>query len=252
MFGLRVTLRPTAALTFRRAPFSTLEMLTYPFVPPTTLSGYLDRVVRLARSEELPEIDNPHDLRFYALPQSYHVLGAIANPAATVITTTRQGIRSFDHVAFSRLQRNKDKEYYQLYRWEYLFAEIFLGYILHEQAEALEPLLDTHNYGCKLGKEGWAYVEQIEGPFALERQRATAVPSCLVPAIEAFGGATRMYPLYRYAWREAEAHTHTLGGGPAPIEGFNPFLAALMSTAVEMDYYLGNEAVIPASLLEYF
>src|SRR5215471_11412971 len=106
MFGLRLRLRPTSGLTFRRVPFSTLEMLTYPFVPPTALSGYLDRLVRLAHGGLLPEINNAADLHFYALPQSYHVLGALPQPAATIISTTRQGIRSFDHVAFSRIQRD--------------------------------------------------------------------------------------------------------------------------------------------------
>lgn len=252
MFGLRIRLRPTAALTFRRVPFSTVEMLTYPFVPPTTLSGYLDRVLRLTRGVDLPEISESANQHFYALPRSYHVLGALARPGATVITTTRQGIRSFDHVAFSRIQRIKDKKYYQLYRWEYLFAETLVGYVLHEHEEALEPLLTLQNYGCKLGKEGWAYIEQVEGPFALEVQRVHAQPSCLVPAIEAFAGATRMYPLYRYAWQESGGITHELGGGPAPIQGFIPFLAATMDTPVEMDYYQGDGAFIPTSLLAYF
>jgi hypothetical protein len=252
MFGLRIVLRPTAGLTFRRVPFSTLEMLTYPFVPPTTLSGYLDRLIRLARGDLLPAITNPNDLRFYALPQSYHVLGALAQPAATIISTRRQGIRSFDHVAFSRIQRSKDGENYQLYRWEYLFTETLVGYVLHEEEQALGALLAIQNYGCKLGKEGWAYVEQIEGPFALKEQSARAVPSSIVAAPEAFGGASRIYPLFRYAWREEAGISHELGVGSAPIEGFISFLAATIKTPVDLRYYQGNGASIPVSLLRYF
>ncbi len=252
MHALRLTLRPTAPLTFRRVPFSTLEMLTYPFVPPTTLSGYVDRLLRLARGEALPEMSDADALQFYVLPRSYHVLGALAVPAATVMITPRQGIRDFDHTAFSRLPRHKDKRNHQMYRWEYLFAEALVGYILHEREEALAALLGISNYGCKLGKEGWAYIEQLEGPFRLETQRIKAVPSCVVPATEAFGGSSQMYPLYRYAWQDAAVPSHELGGGPAPIQGFIPFLAALMRDPVEMDYYAGRGAAIPATLLEYF
>ena len=261
MFGLRITIRPTAPLTFRRIPFSTLEMLTYPFVPPTTLSGYLDRLVRLSRGVELPETSNA-DLNFYALPRTYHVLGALAAPdpvySQQVLTTVRQGIRSFDHVAASQLKHDKrskterSKESYQLYRWEYLFADALVGYIVHEREDALVVLTGIQNYGCKLGKEGWAYVEQIEGPFPLEQRFMRTRPSCLVPATEAFGGSTRMYPIYRYAWHDATAQVHELGGGPAPIQGFVPFLAAVMDDAVEMDYYVGNGTYIAVSLLEYF
>lgn len=252
MFGLCITLRPTAPLTFRRVPFSTLEMLSYPFVPPTTFSGYLDRVVRLAHGEGLREIDVSADLPFYALPREYHVCGALAQPKPTIMTTRRQGIRDVNHVAFSHLRREKDKEYYQLYRWEYLWCETLVGYVLHEQKEALNTFLNIRNYGCKLGKEGWAYVEQIEGPFALELMRTRARPSCLVPAIEAFGAAAYMYPLYRYFWHEEGQREHIVGGGPAPIAGFVPFLAALVNDEVEMNYYQSNRAFIPAALLEYF
>jgi hypothetical protein len=209
-------------------------------------------LVRLAHGDLLPEINDSADLRFYALPQSYHVLGALPQPAATVISTRRQGIRSFDHVAFSRIQRSKDGKNYQLYRWEYLFAETFVGYVLHEDEQALGALHAIQNYGCKLGKEGWAYVEQLEGPFVLKEQSARAVPSSIVAAPEAFGGASRIYPLFRYAWREDTGIPHELGVGPAPIEGFVSFLAATMKTPVELNYYQGNGASIPVSLLRYF
>ena len=261
MFGLRVTIRPTAPLTFRRVPFSTLEMLTYPFVPPTTLSGYLDRLVRLSHNEELLETNNAN-LKFYTLPRAYHVVGALAAPdpvrSQQVLTTIRQGIRLFDHTAASQLKHNKrssserSKESYQLYRWEYLFAELLIGYILHEQEDALKLLSWVQNYGCKLGKEGWAFVDKVEGPFPLEQQRVRKKPSCLVPAADAFGSSTKMYPLYRYAWHDTDSWEHEPGRGPAPIQGFVPFLAAVVDDMAEMDYYVGNDAYIPVSMLEYF
>jgi len=225
------------------------------------MSGYLDRLIRLSHGEDLPETSST-DLNFYVLPRTYHVLGALAAPdpvySQRVLTTIRQGIRLFNHVAASQLKRDKrsqserSKESYQLYRWEYLFAEALVGYVLHEDEDALALLTETQNYGYKLGKEGWAYVEEIEGPFLLEQQRLRAKPSCLVPATEAFGSSTRMYPLYRYAWHEETNQEHEPGREPAPIQGFVPFLAAILNDRVEMDYYAGNGAYIPVSLLEYF
>ena len=61
-----------------------------------------------------------------------------------------------------------------------------------------------------------------------------------------------MYPLYRYAWRNTSSSDHELGGGPAPIEGFVPFLAAVMHESVTMAYYVGQGATIPIALLSYF
>jgi CRISPR-associated Cas5-like protein len=255
MFGVRITLRPTALLTFRRVPFSTLEMLTYPFVPPTTLSGYLERVLRLAHGEALPDVHHRGAPAFYALPRDFHVLGALASPGPTIISTIRHGVRDLDHMAFSRLHQAAHKtnaEHYQLYRWEYLCTDSFVGYILQEDEEELAQLLAVRNYGCKLGKEGWAYVEQVEGPFPLERQRKEALPSTILPAPEAFGGGSQIYPLYRYAWSENDQAPHEPHGGPSPVLGFLPFLAALASRPLVLDYYQGMGASIPASLLSYF
>ena len=61
-----------------------------------------------------------------------------------------------------------------------------------------------------------------------------------------------MYPLYRYAWHDTDSWEHEPGGGPAPIQGFVPFLAAVVDDMAEMDYYVGNDAYIPVSMLEYF
>jgi CRISPR-associated Cas5-like protein len=255
MFGLRITLRPTALLTFRRVPFSTLEMLTYPFVPPTTLSGYLARVLRLAHGEALPDVHHIGAPAFYALPQDFHVLGALASPSPTIISTTRHGVRDLGHTAFSRLHqasRKTNAEHYQLYRWEYLCSDQFAGYILHEDEEPLTRLTSIHGYGCKLGKEGWAYVEQVEGPFPLEKFHTQAVPSTILPATDAFGGGCQMYPLYRYAWSEDSQDVYLSDGGPSPIVGFLPFLAALSSLPLALDYYQWNDVFISASLLNYF
>lgn len=54
MFLKLIEITPTSALTFRKVPMSHKRIDTYNFIPPTTLSGYLYRVLKLARKEELP------------------------------------------------------------------------------------------------------------------------------------------------------------------------------------------------------
>lgn len=257
MYGVELRLRPTSGLTFRRVPFSTLEMLTYPFVPPTTLSGFVERLIRQRQSGAgLVEASRNHP-EFFVLPRAFHVLGALPAPnplrSFRVLTTPRQGVRRFGHVAFSQLRREGDKETYQLYRWEYLFADELVGYILHEDADTLAALGIIRNMGGKLGKEGWAYVAQISEPIALRLEQAYRVPATLLPATDAIGAPARMYPLYRYAWQDGVPHPDQPGIAPAPITGFLPFLAAVTNEAMELEYYLGSEDfTIPASLLEYY
>lgn len=45
---------PTSALTFRKVPMSHKTISSYPFIPPTVLSGYLYRLMKLANDEPLP------------------------------------------------------------------------------------------------------------------------------------------------------------------------------------------------------
>lgn len=259
MYGVYLRLRPTSGLTFRRTPFSTLEMLTYPFVPPTTLSGFVERLVRQANDGAgLPEASRANPA-FYALPRSYHALGALPTIEAsgrrpyTVLSTARQGVRKFGHVVFSQIQRKGDRENYQLYRWEYLFADAFDGYILHENAQALAELGRIRNMGGKLGKEGWAFIEELSDPFELQRQRAVRTPPTIVSASDAISVPAQMYPLYRYAWRDDMAQPERPGVAPMPISGFLPFLCAVTNEAIDLEYYLaGGTVAIPVSLLEYF
>lgn len=54
MFLRVIEITPTSSVTFRKVPLSHKIIGSYPFVPPTTLSGFLYRVLKLARSEDLP------------------------------------------------------------------------------------------------------------------------------------------------------------------------------------------------------
>lgn len=54
MFLKTLEITPTSALTFRRVPMSHKIIGSYNFVPPTTLSGFLYRLLKLCNNESIP------------------------------------------------------------------------------------------------------------------------------------------------------------------------------------------------------
>jgi hypothetical protein len=254
MHYVEVQIRPTSALTFRQIPGSILHIATYPFLPPTTMSGFLRRLLLCQAGYPLPatQVKNPD---YYALPPGYHVLGALPCPrtAYRIHTTRRQGIRSFNHAAFSRIVRApKQKEVYQLHTWEYLLVGDLTGYVVSEEADALNLLRKVENAGCKIGKEGYAFVESVSEVRELQQERARAAPSSFVPAELLRGAAYTLYALYRYEWKKgAMADLFAAPDAPSPVQGFVPFRAAVTDSAVELDSYTDGQVYIPVGLLEY-
>ncbi|HZS87884.1 MAG TPA: hypothetical protein VFE42_10400 [Chloroflexota bacterium] len=225
MYALHLELQPTAGLTFRRVPFASTQMLTYPFAPAPTLSGYLERLRRLRRGDDLPEtaLKNPPTI---ALPSAYRVLGAYpADEQYRIHRTARQGPRSITHSAFSRLYRQEraQSENFQLYAWEYLLVDRLVGWVVHPERAALEELADLQNVGCKLGKEGYAYVEEvrIEALEPVDGGR----PRVAVPAEVAGMAASTVYPVYRYH-RNGEM-----------IVGYEPLRLALVDGVLRVPGY---------------
>src|SRR5262245_29318494 len=104
MHLLALDIRPTAALTFRVLPGSILDIGTYPFVPPTTLSGFLRRLAMLAAGIDVPgtAVD---DAPYYVLPSSVITLGAYPFPGqrGMVHRTHRKGMKDFTDTSFTRI-----------------------------------------------------------------------------------------------------------------------------------------------------
>ena len=265
MYCLKFKITPTAAMTFRILPGSILNIATYPFVPPTTLSGFLRRLGMLSVRLEIPETcinkDNPP---FYALPHCYVALGAYPSVKAlrTVHKTYRKGMREFNHDTFSRLYIEKDKANFQLHTWEYFIAEELTGYVVSDSLQGFEHFQKLEGYGCKLGKEGFAVVEEVTEPIKLKQETVAAYPSTIVP-MEAllqsgqFVGGCDIYNLYRYNWL-ANSQTSSPEEGfidekRTPIEGFIPFVAAYypkqINSVPSLDYYTDGEIYIPVSLV---
>jgi hypothetical protein len=257
MYGISLDIRPTGGLTFRRMPSAILHISTYPFLPPTTMSGWLRRLLMLSAGH-YPEtkVKNPD---FFVLPPAYYVLGAYSVPdpqcSYQVHATHRQGIRAFSHNAFSRIVRYAhSKEVYQLHTWEYLMVDLLRGYVLHEDIQALELLRQIANYGCKLGKEGYAYLENVSEVRLFEQVRTRGKPVTLVPALDLIGHPSTIYTLYRYQFKRAENMDGDLcEPTPSAIEGFVPVRAGWPAEdSLELCYWTDGQVYLPVSLVELF
>lgn len=265
MYCVELKLQPTAALTFRMLPGSILNIATYPFVPPTSFSGFLRRLGMLSAGKDIPETKiNKDKPPTYLLPYRYVALGAYPSPNtwSGVHRTYRKGMKDFGHDDFSRLFLDGSKANFQLHTWEYLIAEELVGYVIAESAEGLQQIRDLEAYGCYIGKEGYAVVTEVSDITELEQQSIAAYPSTIVPADtllqnNQFFAGFDIYNLHRYQWlQEAETQTDRaglLGEEPTPVDGFIPFVGAYFSAQQghppTLDYYTNGEIHIPVSLV---
>lgn len=261
MHYVQLDIRPTGGLTFRRMPGSILHIATYPFLPPSTMSGYLRRLLML--TEGIYPNTDVDDASYYTLPWPlYHVLGAYPVPrwAYRVHITRRHGPKyQTKHTVFSKLVRvrpDKDRErneqQLQLHTWEYLFSERLRGYVASEEVTALEKLHSIVNLGCKLGKEGYAYIETSSDVRPLERRTATAMPSTLIPAADLVGQPSTIYTLYRHEHKNGPSLDQLAEEVPNEITGFVPFRGGWPAKPINLDYWTDGEVFIPVSLLEVF
>ena len=251
MWMLQLIIKPTSGLTFRRMPSSILHISTYPFLPPTTMSGFLRRL-KLLEAGHLPEtaVKNPD---YYTLPPQLCTLGAYPRGGGYHIhRTKRQGIRAFNHNAFSRIVRHQStKEVYQLHTWEYLFADALTGYVVSEDKGLLSELKTVENFGCKIGKEGYAFVYEIRGPIELTLKQVDAEPDTLLPGTALVGHPCEAFPLYRYAWGTGASECTNLENlEPSFIEGFVPFVAGQVENTIKLEYYTDGIVHLPKLFID--
>lgn len=266
MYCVELTIQPTAALTFRILPGSILNIATYPFVPPTSLSGFLRRLAMMSVGLDIPETkinkDNPPT---YLLPQHYVTLGAYQTHGTWggIHRTYRKGMREFTHDDFSKLYSDGDRANFQLHTWEYWLTEELIGYVVAESADRLRQIQDLESYGCYIGKEGYAVLTKVSEVIQLEQQAITAYPSTVVPSdaliqSHQFVGGCDIYNLYRYHWLpEAQSQSDEdglWGSQPTSVDGFIPFVAGYFPKTIghppTLDYYTDSEEIfIPVSLI---
>lgn len=256
IYGVKLLIRPTGALTFRRMPSAILHISTYPFFPPSTMSGWLRRLY-LMSAGVYPEtsVSNPD---YFVMPQSYHVMGAYPTTSLglnqPLHTTKRQGVRTFNHNAFSRLSGSRtSKEVYQLHTWEYLLVDSLVGFVLHREPEALEHLRTLQNLGCKCGKEGYAFIEQVSD-VRLFSPTIVATQSA-VPATgrELLGKPADLFVAYRHEYsKKYQALSDPTLLEPSQIDGFVSIWLGWPADNVELTYLTDGEHYIPAGMVEVF
>ncbi|NUM35033.1 MAG: hypothetical protein HUU50_10845 [Candidatus Brocadiae bacterium] len=166
-----IKLQPAGALTFRRMPSGLLHIMSYPFMPPTTMSGFLKRVLEIASGKDWPGYgedwyNGPESKEFtLTLEQDYRCLGAFPDQGRWYIHKTRRhGPKHFKHTEFSKLLRSNYKENYELHHWDYLFCESLTGWVASREKAKLDALHIIQNYGGKAGKEGYLCIKKIQEP----------------------------------------------------------------------------------------
>lgn len=246
MYYLKLTIKPTSAMTFRKMPSSILHISTYPFIPPTAMSGYIKRLLMMANGKDYPDT-RIKDPEYIVMPKDIHILGAYPNfDRCYKHITYRQGPgreHYFKHTVFSQISKSQD-ENYQLHTWEYLFADKLIGYIVCESKDKLSELKKIKNFGCKIGKEGYGFIEDISEINLLEKRKIKAVPSTLLPAdaeiIIEVKSEIKIFSLYRYQWKGDK------------VVGFIPFKGALTNGELLLDYWTDGTINIPVQILNYF
>ena len=258
LYGVTLTIRPTGGLTFRRMPSAILHISTYPFVPPSTMSGWLRRLYFMANGL-YPEttVKNP---AYYVMPPEFHVLGAYPVPLENdlkgyhIHTTKRHGVRAFNHDAFSRITGSRTKhEVYQLHTWEYLFADYFQGIVLHDNPEALENMKTLVNHGCKCGKEGFAYLDTVSDVTEYSLALTSGQPTVPATGEELIGKPADLFLAYRHEFDEK--HKPDLNPSEfeaSQVKGFVPTWLGWPDISVELEYLTDSNSLIPAGMVEVF
>lgn len=263
MYGIRLDIRPTGGLTFRRMPSAILHISSYPFLPPTTMSGWLRRLLMLSATEapSYPETDVKKP-PYFAMPPDYYVLGAYPYPIPPqrqlpkAHVTRRHGpMFQAKHTVFSRLYRDKreegNNEKLQLHTWEYMLIERLRGYVLHEEATPLQALRGLVNYGCKVGKEGYAFLEAASEVQQLTLVEQEEMPATLLPAETMIGQPGTLFTLYHYQYKARLLPAGNLSHEePSHIEGFVPFWAGWSEEKLRLRYWTDGEAFIPVAWKE--
>lgn len=255
MYGIELTIRPTGGLTFRRMPSAILHISTYPFLPPTTMSGWLRRLFMLSQGADRPTVDHlpataVKKPSYFILDHSYKVLGGYP-PApfeGKIHTTKRHGpMFQSKHSVFSRLYRNKsdegNAEKLQLHTWEYFIVDRLRGFVLHDRPEPLARFSAIVNYGCKIGKEGYAFLESVSEVKKLELMQGIKRPDTLVLGDDLIGESGTLYPLYRHRYsKKGEQTLDPASNKATDVDGFIPFWGGWADDPINLSYWTDGRA----------
>lgn len=252
LYAVKVDITPTSPLCFRRVPFSMIYIRTYAFMPPSSLSGWLERVRRLSSGHGIPFRSTiPHqsgelikwqqddgtesEERIFLNMERYCCLGALPVGSHSTFVAWRQGPKTFTHGRFSALRKpmgtDIKAEQFQLHRWEYLLCQRLQGLVVTQTIDDLHPIEETAGWGLNIGKEGYAFVSAVSKPFRLQPGRTRAKPSTFLALTDAQKAPRCEYhPLYFF---KPKPHSEP--------EGYYLEVFALTPDEVELDYWLSDD-----------
>ncbi len=247
----------TGPLTFRQMPSGLLHIMSYPFMPPTTMSGFLKRLFFISEGFDWPGYGEdwfgkgPGKEFTLTLGPEYRALGAYPDPNSWKIHKTRRhGPKNFNHKEFSQIIRGSHKENYQLHHWDYLFCDQLTGWVASIEKESLEALQILVNFGGKAGKEGFLFVDKVTPPERLDFMDGDYRPLGLVtpPARPASG---IFFNLYGHHWDE---NYEWFNGEKGGVIGFRQVSAWWQTEQISgahwaLDKGVGFQAVMPDSFM---
>lgn len=240
--------RPTGPLTFRRMPSGILHIMSYPFMPPTTMSGFLKRLLYIAEEKEWPgygddwyrKRGSPGSEFTLTLDKEYRTLGAFPDRNRwSIHKTRRHGPKNFKHKEFSQMLRTEHKENYELHHWDYLFCEELKGWVAAKERLHLEKLKSLKNFGGKAGKEGYVFVREVGEPRELTLAEGDFRPLGLVTQPFRPSSGT-FYNLYGHHWSKDYEWSNGEKGG---VVGYRQLGAWWNVSSVTGPYWAMAEGV---------
>lgn len=256
IFLKTIQVTPTSALTVRKVPVSYKTIGSYSFVPPTTFSGFMYRILRLANDEELPtprafgseipDVDEYYILETKEDTEGLNSLGAYSmSSESSIFCSFRMGYQhlgkghsladgldifdpsdeTVESLIVQRIQVGQlkkgdlekfKKEYdksgrskyfkrtvfksvregyqriptYGAFKkegrrqpldWYFCLASDFTGFLVSQEKTLLSLLDKTHNYGFKIGKEGFAFISGLSEAMPLEKKEGSFRSSVIIP-----------------------------------------------------------------------
>jgi len=263
MFYLVIKVDIDGPSTFMMYPWDLTNVSSYHFIPPTTFSGYLARILLASQNDydRIPFRQNgPNSTPLYlqTLFKDVHVLGAFPVGSFFSHISYRHGMQNIQHTRFSQiisLNPRSEMENFQLYHWEYCFFNSLNGYILSEDEKDLTKMSILENYGWKLGKEGYGRIASVEGPFKLVNGILKATPSTIIPFDKSFIDLKEEfeYDLLKIYYIP-EKNTLFNNFDPRNLSVNTLNVAIIKSGTIPSDYFYNEQNCVyfPASLLTYF
>ncbi len=159
IYCLEITLMPLSELIIRQVGKSNVRWFTYPFVPPTTFSGYLHSVIFEDDQNNFIERNHAKVRRIEDKFKGIYCLGAyppIANGKINVCVSEGHYRQHFgDKFNYESFFWNAKTQNKKLAVVEHFWSQILRGFVISENKDTLEDI-SQKIYGrvTRIGKKG--------------------------------------------------------------------------------------------------